>query len=72
MRCCAVDGTKSTAFSSSCRLTFNPQPQMHRWNVCGSNDAASGRYFPYYLRNLNTGADNIGLETKTVVAEQKV
>ena len=32
----------------------------------------SSSYFPLYLRNLNTGADNIGLETSTVVAEQKV
>jgi len=32
----------------------------------------SSSYFPYYLRNLNTGADNIGLETKSVVAKQIV
>lgn len=32
----------------------------------------SSSYFPYYLRNLNTGADNIGLETKWVVAKQKI
>lgn len=32
----------------------------------------SSSYYPYYLRNLNTGADNIGLETRQVVAEQKV
>lgn len=32
----------------------------------------SSSYFPYYLRNLNTGADNIGLETRAVVAHQKI
>jgi predicted acyl esterase len=32
----------------------------------------SSSYFPLYLRNLNTGADNIGLETTSVVATQKV
>lgn len=32
----------------------------------------SSSYFPYYLRNLNTGADNIALETKAVIARQTV
>lgn len=32
----------------------------------------SSAYFPYYLPNPNTGADNIGLETKKVVAYQHV
>src|SRR5262249_34426377 len=32
----------------------------------------SSSYYPYYLRNLNTGADNVALETKTVVASQTV
>lgn len=32
----------------------------------------SSSYFPYYLRNLNTGADNVALETKTVVARQTI
>lgn len=32
----------------------------------------SSSYFPYYLRNPNTGAVNIGLETTTVVAKQRV
>ncbi|MCW5980091.1 MAG: CocE/NonD family hydrolase [Bryobacteraceae bacterium] len=32
----------------------------------------SSSYYPYYLRNLNTGADNVGLETKWVVAKQKI
>ena len=32
----------------------------------------SSSYFPYYLRNLNTGGDNLALETHAVVARQKV
>jgi len=32
----------------------------------------SSSYFPYYLPNLNTGVDNVGLETKRVVARQRV
>jgi putative CocE/NonD family hydrolase len=32
----------------------------------------SSSYYPYYLRNLNTGADNVALATNSVVAKQKV
>src|SRR5262249_36881854 len=32
----------------------------------------SSSYFPYYMRNLNTGADNLALETNVVVARQKI
>ena len=32
----------------------------------------SSSYFPYYLPNLNTGADNIALETKRVTATQTI
>jgi putative CocE/NonD family hydrolase len=32
----------------------------------------SSGYYPYYLRNLNTGADNVGLETRWVTARQKI
>jgi hypothetical protein len=32
----------------------------------------SSAYFPFYLRNLNTGADNVGLETRSVVARPQV
>lgn len=32
----------------------------------------SSSYYPYYLPNLNTGADNVGLETTSVVARQTV
>lgn len=49
------------------RATGNAFAKGHRIRV-----EISSSYFPYYLRNLNTGADNIGLETKSVVAEQKI
>lgn len=32
----------------------------------------SSSYYPYYLRNLNTGEDNLALATKEVVAEQTI
>jgi hypothetical protein len=32
----------------------------------------SSSYFPYYVRNLNTGADNNGLETRMLAAAQKI
>jgi hypothetical protein len=32
----------------------------------------SSSYYPFYLRNLNTGADNVGLETSHVVAQQTI
>jgi len=49
------------------RATSNAFGKGHRIRV-----EISSSYFPYYLRNLNTGADNIGLETKSVVAGQKI
>ena len=49
------------------RATSNAFAKGHRIRI-----EISSSYFPYYLRNLNTGADNIGLETNTVVAAQKI
>jgi putative CocE/NonD family hydrolase len=49
------------------RATGNLFRKGHRIRV-----EISSSYYPYYLRNLNTGADNVGLETKTVVARQKI
>lgn len=49
------------------RATGNRFGKGHRIRV-----EISSSYFPYYLPNLNTGADNIGLETKSVVAKQTV
>ena len=49
------------------RATANAFEKGHRIRV-----EISSSYFPLYLRNLNTGADNIGLETTSVVATQKI
>lgn len=49
------------------RATGNVFAPGHRIRV-----EISSSFFPYYLRNLNTGADNIGLETSSVVAEQTI
>jgi putative CocE/NonD family hydrolase len=49
------------------RATGNLFRKEHRIRV-----EVSSSYYPYYLRNLNTGADNIGLETKAVVAKQSI
>lgn len=49
------------------RATANLFKKGHRIRV-----EISSSYYPYYLRNLNTGADNIALETRTVAARQKV
>lgn len=49
------------------RATGNVFGKGHRIRV-----EISSSYFPYYLRNLNTGADNIGLETQWVIAQQTI
>jgi putative CocE/NonD family hydrolase len=49
------------------RATGNVFARGHRIRV-----EISSSYYPYYMRNLNTGADNVGLETTAVVARQKV
>jgi putative CocE/NonD family hydrolase len=49
------------------RATANLFSKGHRIRV-----EISSSYFPYYLRNLNTGADNVGLETRSVVARQTI
>lgn len=49
------------------RATSNAFAKGHRIRV-----EISSSYFPLYLRNLNTGADNIGLERSFVVARQKL
>jgi putative CocE/NonD family hydrolase len=49
------------------RATGNVFARGHRIRI-----EVSSSYFPYYLRNLNTGEDNIALATKPVVARQKV
>ena len=49
------------------RATGNAFLQGHRIRV-----EISSSYYPFYLRNLNTGADNVGLETSHVVAQQTI
>ncbi|HYE98548.1 MAG TPA: CocE/NonD family hydrolase [Planctomycetota bacterium] len=49
------------------RGTANVFRKGHRVRV-----EVSSAYFPFYLRNLNSGADNVGLETRSVPARQKV
>jgi putative CocE/NonD family hydrolase len=51
------------------RGTGNVFAKGHRIRV-----EISSSYYPYYLRNLNTGADNVGLarEAEAVVATQRV
>jgi hypothetical protein len=49
------------------RATGNAFAKGHRIRV-----EISSSYYPYYLRNLNTGADNVGLETRSVVAQQTI
>lgn len=49
------------------RATANVFPKGHRIRI-----EISSSFYPYYLRNLNTGADNVGLETKTAIAKQKI
>jgi putative CocE/NonD family hydrolase len=50
-----------------CRVTGNAFLKGHRIRV-----EISSSYHPYYLRNLNTGVDNVGLETSPVVAQQTI
>ena len=49
------------------RATGNAFLKGHRIRV-----EISSSYYPYYLRNLNTRADNVGLETMHVVAQQTI
>ena len=49
------------------RGTANRFPAGHRLRV-----EISSSFFPYFLPNLNTGEDNVGLATKPVIAKQRV
>lgn len=49
------------------RGTANRFPAGHRLRV-----EISSSFFPYFLPNLNTGQDNIGLATEPVVARQRI
>tara|TARA_R110002111_G_scaffold1157_1_gene8153 strand:- start:7015 stop:8847 length:1833 start_codon:yes stop_codon:yes gene_type:complete len=49
------------------RPTGNVFARGHRIRI-----EISSSYYPYYLRNPNTGEDNIGLATKFQIAKQKI
>ena len=49
------------------RPTGNLFAKGHRIRV-----EISSSYYPYYLRNLNTGEDNLALATQPVVARQTI
>lgn len=49
------------------RPTGNRFSRGHRIRI-----EISSSYYPYYLRNLNTGDDNLGLTTKSVIARQTI
>lgn len=84
MRARHRDPDKSGAFNPNKLSTLKPnQPyeyQIDFWrptgNVFGKGHRIrieiSSSYFPYYLRNPNTGEDNIGLATKFQSAKQKI
>lgn len=78
------DPERGGAFNGARLSTIEPgrayEYQIRFWRATGNlfkkghqiRVEISSSYYPYYLRNLNTGADNIGLETKMVVANQRV
>lgn len=49
------------------RATGNVFGNGHRIRI-----EISSSFYPYYLRNPNTGCDNLALETKTAVAQQEI
>jgi len=49
------------------RVTGNVFAKGHRIRL-----EISSSYYPFYLRNLNSGADNAGLVTESVVATQRI
>jgi putative CocE/NonD family hydrolase len=78
------DPDKNGAFNAQKLSTIEPDKvyeyTIDFWRATGNVFLAghkirveiSSSYFPYYLPNLNTGADNNAYETKRVVARQKV
>jgi hypothetical protein len=49
------------------RVTGNVFAKDHRIRL-----EISSSYYPFYLRNLNSGADNAGMVTESVVATQRI
>lgn len=84
MRARCRDPQRDGAFTSEKLSEIQPGQiysyKLHFWRGTGNVFAKGHRirieisssYFPYYLRNLNTGGDNVGLETGSVVAKQRV
>lgn len=78
------DPRKAGAFNGRLLSTIEPdrvyEYTIDFWRATGNvflpghkmRIEVSSSYFPYYLPNLNTGADNNALATKPVVARQKV
>jgi putative CocE/NonD family hydrolase len=65
---CAIEPNEAYEYTIDFwRATANAFLKGHRIRV-----EVSSSYYPYYLRNLNTGADNIGLETSSVIARQTI
>ncbi len=78
------DPERSGAFTST-RLSLIEPDKVYEyliefWRATGNvflkghsmRIEVSSSYYPYYLRNLNTGADNVGLETSHAVARQTI
>jgi putative CocE/NonD family hydrolase len=84
MRARHRDPENGGAFNASRLSTLEPNRAypyiIEFWRPTGNRFLAGHRirveisssYYPYYLRNLNTGEDNIGLATKPVVAQQTI
>jgi len=78
------DPQRGGAFNSERLSTINPDQAYEYaidfWRPTGNLFARGHRirieisssYYPYYLRNLNTGEDNIGLAKEPVVARQTI
>jgi putative CocE/NonD family hydrolase len=78
------DPKKAGAYNPEQLSTIEPgkvyEYTIDFWRVTGNVFLAGHRirieisssFFPYYLRNLNTGVDNVGLETRWVVARQNI
>ena len=84
MRARHRDPQQAGAFNAHRLSTIEPD-QVYRyvidfWRPTGNRFLAGHRirveisssYYPYYLRNLNTGEDNIGLATQPVAATQTI
>jgi uncharacterized protein len=84
MRARYRDPEKNGAFNAGKLSTITPETVFEYtidfWRATGNvflpghriRIEISSSYFPYYLPNLNTGADNNAYELKPIIARQKV